>query len=138
MRRGIFVVLSVFLVSCQTQPASTLDNVPIYPPIKPYELTGGDAAAIEASVRSSLRDPSSAVFGRVMAVIDARGTKTVCGFVNGRNGFGGYTGFTPYIGLLMDNRYGQRVFGVTGIGSGPTDISSVVIVRMCLHDGVPI
>ena len=50
----------------------------------------------QAAVRAELRDPDSAQFKNVF-VIGTGYDKTVCGNVNARNGFGGYTGFTPFI-----------------------------------------
>jgi hypothetical protein len=50
-----------------------------------------DAAV--AAVVNDLRDPGSAQFrGLVMAK-----PNVLCGFVNGKNGFGGYAGFTPFL-----------------------------------------
>lgn len=43
-------------------------------------------------VRAHLRDPDSAKFGGAM--VGPRGV--VCGVVNAKNGFGGYTGMQPY------------------------------------------
>jgi hypothetical protein len=33
-------------------------------------------------------------------VTKPQGYKSLCGFVNGRNGFGGYTGFQPFLASL--------------------------------------
>ena len=51
-------------------------------------------ARAEATVRLVLRDPNSAVFGPAYSY--KNGT-IVCGLVNARNGFGGYTGMRGYI-----------------------------------------
>lgn len=43
-----------------------------------------------------LRDPDSAQFSDSV-VRDGKGPRVVCGYVNSRNGFGGYTGNTMWI-----------------------------------------
>ena len=50
----------------------------------------------EEAVRGTLRDPKSAEFQSVTVVRKA-GSIAVCGSVNAKNGFGGYTGFQPFM-----------------------------------------
>ncbi len=53
------------------------------------------------AVTSSMRDPDSAEFRKVVAVeAGAKGIYAVCGEVNGRNGFGGMTGFSSFLYLV--------------------------------------
>src|SRR5262249_34820847 len=49
-----------------------------------------------ARAGSPIRDPQSALFGRVAAGRSNDGRVFVCGWVNGRNGFGGCTGGAPF------------------------------------------
>lgn len=37
------------------------------------------------------------------AAKSSKGVITACGYVNGRNSFGGYTGEQPYIGVFSDD-----------------------------------
>jgi hypothetical protein len=53
------------------------------------------ATQAEQQVRSSLKDPASAQF-RNTYDFAYFGGRMVCGEVNAKNGFGGYTGFLPY------------------------------------------
>lgn len=62
------------------------------------------AAALDTLGRfkAQMRDPSSVTFRNLVIVHVAGGAKTwensaVCGEVNARNGFGGYTGYVPFI-----------------------------------------
>lgn len=62
------------------------------------------AAALDTLGRfkAQMRDPSSVSFRNLVIVHVAGGPKTwensaVCGEVNARNGFGGYTGYVPFI-----------------------------------------
>jgi hypothetical protein len=52
-------------------------------------------AAARERVRATLKDPSSAQFGRVWAAGDSQ--RVACGFVNAKNSFGGYTGEELFI-----------------------------------------
>ena len=49
------------------------------------------------AIKSRLRDPESAQFGRVWAGGDSQ--VVACGYVNAKNGFGGYTGEELYWGV---------------------------------------
>lgn len=46
----------------------------------------------EAAVKSQLRDPGSAEFSEVVT-----NGPVACGFVNSKNGFGGYAGKVPFV-----------------------------------------
>lgn len=52
--------------------------------------------AAERQVRSLLRDPDSARFSETVVRV-RNGARVVCGYVNARNGFGGFTGDTMWI-----------------------------------------
>jgi hypothetical protein len=52
----------------------------------------------EMSVKPMLRGPGSARFRNVVVVRQDSST-TVCGEVNGKNGFGGYFGYTPFVAI---------------------------------------
>jgi len=63
---------------------------------------------VEAAVRPQLRDPQSAIFRDLSATNDRKIGKSpaglvICGYVNAKNGFGGYTGEKAFI-----NFYGTR------------------------------
>lgn len=53
--------------------------------------------ATQEQVTDGLRDPSSAQFRKVR-IVDHGGLPAVCGEVNGRNAYGGYAGYQPFIG----------------------------------------
>ena len=50
-------------------------------------------AELQERVRKQLKDPSSAIFDAVTV----SETGAICGTVNARNGFGGYTGAQPFV-----------------------------------------
>lgn len=53
------------------------------------------------AVLAQLRDPSSARFGKSLGRLKY-GKRVACGFVNAKNGFGGYTGETPWVMVVED------------------------------------
>lgn len=55
---------------------------------------------IESAVRQQLRDPDSAQF-RDIKIGTGDDAHFVCGYVNAKNGFGGYIGFTRFMGLYF-------------------------------------
>lgn len=101
---------------------------------RPYTLPPSDVEVVKRDVASSLKDPQSAVFGEMAASISSRGVVQVCGMVNARNSFGGYTGHKPFLGVLATNTSGQRVFGVSAVGG--TDTESLAVLMVCKRNGI--
>jgi hypothetical protein len=62
-------------------------------------LTPNQTRAIEQEVKTLLRDPQSAQFRN----IKANDKHVFCGEVNSKNGFGGYGGFTKFLGFFKEN-----------------------------------
>lgn len=61
--------------------------------------TNSEAAAIEEAVRSvkkQLKDPDSAKIQNVR-LVKYGASKVICGEVNGKNSFGAYTGYKPFV-----------------------------------------
>lgn len=98
------------------------------PDAKKYEvevikLSASQFNTVKSAVRQNMKDPSSAQFGRYVAfrATHSDGTQTdhVCGYVNGKNSYGGYAGMTPYMANGLDGNFISAV--------GPTD----VLMRVC-------
>ena len=47
-------------------------------------------------IKANLKDSDSAKFQNVKTITNSKAEESVCGEVNARNAFGGYTGFTPF------------------------------------------
>lgn len=135
--------LSAALVGCQTPPAAYAASQPgAFPAApkaavsankKPYSLTAADVKAVKAAVNEALKDPTSAIFGKLKAVKSNSGVITVCGFVNGKNSFGGYVGQKPFIGALTEPAP-KGTFVVIGMG-GP-DIQTHATYATCAKEGI--
>jgi hypothetical protein len=71
------------------------------PPSVPVRLTPKQVEAVKAGVRDGLKDPESARFGQMLAARHAvDGSVMVCGHVNAKNSYGGYTGSGYFIGIF--------------------------------------
>lgn len=66
----------------------------------------------KATVANQMRDPSSAQFREVREVRQNDGSLAVCGEVNGKNGFGAYSGFQEFV--VHDGRVTLIDPGLTG------------------------
>lgn len=98
-----------------------------------YQLSADEIAMVQADIRMQLKDPDSAKFGGMAAARQRNNTVTVCGWVNAKNSFGGFTGFLPYRGefSLLEKRF--YLFAAGGLDSDVYDI-----VDECNGDGVSI
>jgi hypothetical protein len=68
-------------------------------PSSPYADVGKQYAWISAgkdAIRNQLKDPESATF-RNVHFYSGGGTPVVCGEINARNGFGGFTGYERFV-----------------------------------------
>jgi hypothetical protein len=79
-------------------------------------VTAGGVSAAESdyflrakqAISEGMRDPDSVKFGKLFEGRGSSGKQTICGEVNAKNGFGGYTGMTPFI-YFVDTDQATRV-----------------------------
>lgn len=70
-------------------------------------LNTGMVEAAIATATKELRDPSSAQFkGLRLIHTSAARPEVICGYVNAKNGFGGYAGFKPFYYDVKANKGG--------------------------------
>lgn len=113
-------------------------------------LSSREIAAVKEGIIKGLRDPDSAKFGNMVAAAAKHETageiKYVCGYINAKNSYGGYTGMTPYFGILEHapdikiwkfsiNNW-NWIFSNITIGGG--DQENRVITGMCSDLVVPL
>jgi hypothetical protein len=101
--------------------------------VSPTVLTDSQLRSIHQAVREKLKDPESARFGRIVAGKDTKDIISVCGLVNARNGFGGYTGETPFLGIFIGNAT-KSIFFPVKIGGAGFDTPAVISV--CKQKGL--
>jgi hypothetical protein len=116
-------------------PYSQLPPAPSGTPIEPGARVALDARqqeAVVAGVGKWMKDPGSAQYGPMASARNNRGTITVCGYVNGRNGSRAYVGMAPYIGVLMGTSTSPD-FVVVGIGGSGRERAEVM--SLCAESG---
>lgn len=89
--------------------------------------------SIHNGVRKKLKDPDSAQFGSIGFIQIGEQIYSVCGWVNAKNSFGGYTGSKPYYGILMD--HGPEA-SFLAMSIGGSDVDNRVTVQMCQKNGI--
>ena len=97
----------------------------------PREATPKEEQAILEALKGRLKDPDSAKISAVKISADG---KTVCGLVNAKNGFGGYTGDSVFYVMAFGREPGDPVYVVVGVDSG----RETGAATMCAKDGVKI
>ncbi len=103
-----FTIFSLF--GCVTQPQQ--------PTREPVTWTKSQPSAEEienakAVVANELKDPNSAIFGNFWALDGTNGLRNICGYVNAKNSFGGYTGKKMFI-LMNSQKLAIEGSGVLG------------------------
>lgn len=135
MRKLFLLAAGVVLAGCQSGPPISAAGSPAPlaappPPAStyaPYNMTAADRTAVEEGVRRNLKDPNSAMFGSMSAAKDSNGAGLVevCGYVNAKNSFGGFTGNAIFYGALADTKTGGKAFIPIGSISTSEDDMSV-------------
>jgi hypothetical protein len=89
--------------------------------------------AVVAGVSKWMKTPASTRFGLMSGARNSRGTITVCGEVDGRNGNGLYVGMRPYVGVMMGTAASPE-FVVVGIAASERERAEVASI--CRDSGV--
>lgn len=100
----------------------------------PIALSLKQTEAVKRDLAKSLKDPESARFGTIHAS-DTKDGKIVCGFVNAKNSFGGYTGEKLFMGNLAEAN-GSTSFLVAGAGGDEN--SQVAMQKICRSYDLPV
>lgn len=123
-----FLLLAV--AGCQTTQQSA---PPPVEKLEPLELNKQQTAAVHAGASKKLKDPDSAKFSRLSAGQSDPKTIHICGYVNARNSFGGFTGDKPFIGLLFKKPEGWLF---VPISYGGSERDTRVVSTLCRKYGL--
>lgn len=131
MRANWTAVLAAALLSgCVTAAQMSQNSAP--PSFTPMMLSPAQIKIVQAGTKKGLKDPDSARFGDIfLASVDDKGVITVCGYVNAKNSFGGYTGMEPFLGLLSNK---PPVF--IPVAFGGTDSETWAVNTQCAIHGL--
>jgi len=107
MRQAIAAMLiATAIAECglKTNGATIAEKPPPQAPTDVWELSASEKAALGKSLAKVLKDPVSAQF-RWMAVAYDKSISTAvyCGWINGKNSYGGYTGVKPFSASITRN-----------------------------------
>lgn len=100
------------------------------------KLTPADAKMIKRGLADIMKDPDSVRVGRTLATT-TEGHIVVCGYVNGKNSYGGYTGEQPFYGWLYRKPQEGRPARFTALYLGSDDIKERVLRAECAKQGIP-
>ena len=130
---SVAITLCLAVAGCAMPP-----SIPPELETRPAYLTDAEKAAVQVSVRNVLKDPDAAKFGPIGAARFVRNDNSllVCGWVNGRNSFGGYTGMQPFMGVLESPQGAAPTFKTQLIGS--KDSERLAAIQLCGQQGVPL
>jgi hypothetical protein len=99
-------------------------------------MTASERASISKSLADQLKDPASAKF-KFTPIISGKTSGVICGQVNARNSYGGYTGFQPFIAMTAKNTSG-RTIGVF-VSQGSVNVSDgQIALQMCADKGLSV
>jgi len=94
--------------------------------VEPSKLTRAMTAAAELIVKQQLKDPDSAKFEHVQAFRDlgsddAAQAFFVCGFVNAKNSYGGYSGNSAFMASIVKVGKAEKYVGVIAAIQKPNE-----------------
>ncbi|HEV7436573.1 MAG TPA: hypothetical protein VGO22_17160 [Pseudorhizobium sp.] len=119
------------IIACLASAGCT---TPAYVPATTKKiLTAAEISLVKEGIRDVLNYPDSAMFGKIAASRNTAGKVYVCGDVSLRSGLGGYTGRTPFMGMMVNVR-GQKTFKATGMGG--TEYETDSVTTLCRRYGV--
>lgn len=82
--------------------------------LEPKDVAHAAIQVAKIRVKEQLRDPGSATFRSVTALETPKGGVIVCGEVNSKNGFGGFTGHKKFVRssdtLVMEESFDAAEF----------------------------
>lgn len=134
MRKSSLSIVMIALVcGCVSNGNGINDDVNY---LKEIPMTADFEKAVHSAVASQLRDPYSAMFGPSRAMARVRnGAKeiVICGSVNSKNGFGGYAGMQPYIGI-----YQQMTSQFNIVLMGDDALNAAHVRESCRLSHIPI
>jgi hypothetical protein len=133
--RILAVAVSVLAASCVSQPPRSSTPTPTVTYVA-YPLDAQAKAKIQEGVKRSLKDPMSAMFGEIFAAKGSDNSINVCGYVNAKNSFGGYTGDKIFYGLLIVEPGKPPAFLTAGMGG--TDTEDAVARTLCHNWQIPV
>lgn len=99
------------------------------------ELTSQEKTILAKGFSQGLKDPQSAQFRWLPWQHDGKSATVYCGMVNAKNSYGGYTGFTPFQGIVL-TKAGKITGGMILASGNPSTTDGQVAVQACRNAGL--
>lgn len=130
MLRMLSVSFLCALAGCQAtgRPPTTASDLVPTEASTPYALSDATQRVIRTSVASELKDPYSARFG-YMAGARQGAIVVVCGTVNAKNSYGGYTGPRWFYGAYVPS---TNKFAMIALAEDSS--THYAVLKMCKRD----
>ncbi len=130
MRKAALVLATcAALGGCIETPTPEVMNAPR------RELGQSEKAIIAHAVSMTLKDPDAAKFLWV-PIIGASGSAAYCGVVNGKNSYGGYIGYHPFlVRVTPDALQPVTAASLIVLSSGPDEYGMDPTAGSCSHFG---
>jgi len=128
MTRYLVLITALALAGCVSAPPQ--QSASTAPATSPVSLSSDQEARVKQVVTASLKDPDSARFGPMQATYSLQTGTTICGMINARNSFGGYTGDKPYLVVISDS--GEAALAALG----GVERDTAVALRACQRLGM--
>src|SRR5689334_17187693 len=131
----------LFIVGCTSTPATRPSPLPVVsapPPVQklqPVSLSEEEMQGVERGLKAKLKDPDSAKIEGVVAGKGTDGRTFVCGLVNAKNSYGGYSGKMPFRGYMEIDASGKPVLVPSAMA---TPLGVELISSLCDEDGLSV
>lgn len=134
--RAVLAVLAAVLATgCATAP---LAQDPVAEPAPTYskfrDLTQAEKKIIAAGVSRALKDPESAKFEFPKFPVTSENSVVYCGMLNGRNSYGGYVGFSPFITTVAQSN--GKIVSAGNVATDSDSLGTSILAKMCHDKGV--
>jgi hypothetical protein len=98
-------------------------------------MTPQERAIVGADLASGLKDPAAAQFrwNRIGAP-DDKGRAEYCAMINGKNSYGGYNGFQPFMGFVFFQN--GKIVGAKMVAIGDDAGGALAVVQDCRAYGM--
>lgn len=99
------------------------------------ELTAPEKSLLAKGFSQGLKDPQSAQFRWLPWTPDGKSATVYCGMVNGKNSYGGYTGFVPFQAMVLTKQ--GKITGGLILAVGATNTTDgAVALQACRNAGL--
>lgn len=136
IRSVVLLLSSVLLVGCNAARHASPEAAAAAAPGSPTPLSQADQKLLKEGLAAGMKDPDSVRVGDAIATINGTGRIVICGYVNGKNSYGGYTGDQPFVGLLYRQAEGGRPARFVPLMFGSDEIRETVIRNECRSSGI--